>query len=83
MSAQREAEEEIPEGWHGSWCLCHSVKKKHQSGGRLKARGTGADTDDNQEVGGQNKSGDVGERQATGPNRAKAARVDTSLMRET
>lgn len=51
--------------------------------GRPTARGTGAEADDGQEVGGPNMSEDIGEQLALGPGRAKAARVSTNLRRET
>lgn len=44
-----------------------SEEENHLLRGRLKARGTGAEADDGQEVGGLNKSKDVGERMAPGP----------------
>ena len=51
--------------------------------GRPIARGTGAEAEGGQEVGGPHMSEDVGEQLAPGPGRAKAARVDTNLDRET
>ena len=46
------------------------------------ARGTGAEAEGGQEVGGPYMSEDVGEQRAPGPGRAKAARADTNLRRE-
>ncbi len=51
--------------------------------GRPKARGTGAEAEGGQGVGGLNTSEDAGKRVAPGAGRAKAARVGTSLVRET
>lgn len=47
--------------------------------GRRKARGTGAEAEGSQEVGGLHKSEEVGERSAPGPGGAKAVRVGTNL----
>jgi hypothetical protein len=47
------------------------------------ARGTGAEAEGGQGVGGPYMSEDVGEQRAPGPGRAKAARADTNLRRET
>ena len=51
--------------------------------GRSKARGTGAETEGGQGVGGLHKSEDAGERMAPGAGRAKAARAGTNAVRET
>ena len=59
------------------------AKNNHLLRGRSKARGTGAETEGGQEVGGLNTSDDVGERLAPGPGRAKAARASTNFRRET
>lgn len=49
---------------------------------RPKARGTVAEADEIEGVGGPSSSDDAGERMARGPGRAKAARVETNLERE-
>ena len=53
-----------------------------QAVGRRRGK-TGAEAEGGVGVGGPNTSEDVGERLATGPGRAKAARVETSFRRET
>lgn len=63
--------------------LPEPAKNKRAPGGRSKARGTGAEAEGDREVGGPNKSEEVGERLASGPCGAKEARVEMSLGRET
>ena len=58
-------------------------EQRASKGGRPTARGTGAEAEGGQEVGGPHMSDDVGEQRAPGPGRAKAARADTNLRRET
>ena len=56
-------------------------RSARQAVGRRRGK-TGAEAEGEVGVGGPNKSEDVGERQAPGPDRAKAARVETSFRRE-
>jgi hypothetical protein len=63
--------------WEALWVLHREVRGRVERGEpQLEAKAP-------QGVGGPNRSGDLGERQATGPERAKAARAGVNFRRAT
>ena len=76
-STTARAQEDGPVIWEALTVLDREVRGRPKRGepelGREAVQG----------VGGPNRSGDLGERQALGPERAKAARADVNFRRET
>jgi hypothetical protein len=65
------------------WEALSVLHENHSSGGRSERGEPELGRDAVQGVGGPNRSVDLGERLALGPERAKAARADVNFRRET
>jgi hypothetical protein len=65
------------------WEALSVLRESDSSAGRLKRGEPQLERDAVQGVGGPNMSDDLGEREAVGPERAKAARAGVSFRRET
>jgi hypothetical protein len=65
------------------WEALSVLHESNSRGGRSERGEPELGRDAVQGVGGPNRSGDLGERQALGPERAKAARADVNFRRET
>lgn len=78
-STTARTEEDGPVIWEALSVLCEA----DASAGRPERGEPEFGRDAEQGVGGPNRSDDLGERQAPGPGRAKAARADVNLRRAT